>query len=150
MPYIGMQKLIINTWKTRIIVLHVLGCQQSFSSHKMSLQMVPNGKSTSLIFTKTSYEAMMKTAAKDTYFKLMLAVLRISRKHMVIWYWEKIRFLHPCYQIIRHILKNVQKVSVYFKEIKWLKWRWLTGAIRSSSREKRYQELRFESLQQRH
>ena len=29
MPYIGMQKPMINAWKTRIIVLHVLGCQQS-------------------------------------------------------------------------------------------------------------------------
>lgn len=48
--------------------------------HKMCLQMVGNGEITSLIPTKASYEAMMKTVTKDTYLKLMLGILRNFEK----------------------------------------------------------------------
>ena len=48
--------------------------------------MVPNREITSLISTKTSYEAMMKTVTKDTYFKSMLGTLRNYKKQMMIYH----------------------------------------------------------------
>ena len=48
--------------------------------HKMCLWMVRNGEITSLIFTKTSYKAVMKTVTKDIYLKLMLGILRNFEK----------------------------------------------------------------------